>query len=158
MVELWRNGNLLEGADQVIEVDKTTTHKTPHSTTTSTHDPVLENTDEESNEKELTSERTTAVLLDRLRQAIRQGDKTVHFTFDDGGSSSSNNQRSRRPKFDNTSSDDMESLIKDLREETENNNKKFLLSVFRRVNGDVGKRKRRYINYKLHRNINMLNR
>ena len=101
---------------------------------------------------ELTEQQGTTILLDKLRTAIRAGDKTIHFTIDDEDESSG--QRSRRPKFEQTS-DNTLSAIRTLREETEESNKNFLMSVFSRVNG---KRRRRHTNYLLNRGVNIRSR
>ena len=87
-------------------------------------------------------------MLDKLRTAIRSGDKSVLFTI---GNENSNLQQSRRPKF-RKSNDETLAFIQNLRKETEKNNKNFLMTVFSRVNGDVNrKRRKRETNYVVNR-------
>ena len=142
---------MVDGENQVIEIDETTTSpispidEVPSGfDSTDSGSSILQN-DAEKDIGVTGKEEQNTILLDKLRTAIRSGDKTIHFAIDGDESSG---QRSRRPKFDRTS-DNTLSAIKSLREETEKSNKNFLMSVFSRVNG--GKRKRRHTKYILNR-------
>ena len=158
VIELWRNGNVVDGVDQVVEVGETTTSSSISSTNLVSFDFDVTTTTTEKNENgddiELSErESTSTVLIDKLRTSVRSGDKSIHFRVDED---ESNGQRSRRPKSDSRG-DNTLSAIRDLREETERSNKNFLMSVFSRVNG--GKRKRRNTNnYFVTRSVAPINR
>ena len=146
IIELWKNGKRVEDADQVIEIDENTTIPTVKSGENDITISKVKNVDSiDTRDKSTEDDSTTAtastpILLDKLRTAIRSGDKSVLFSVDN---EKSQPQQNRRPKFTQSSEDTL-TFIKNLRKETEKSNKNFLMSVFSRVNGDVnGKRRKR---------------
>ena len=158
VVELWKNGERVEEENHVIEIDVTTIPTISLNGIESSNTNVKETeplTPKENAEEnvEIKSQDESSVFLDKLRTAIRSGDKTVLFTIDKGEDIAGH--RSRHPKFERNS-DATLSAIKALREETEASNKNFLMSVFSRVNGgEADTRKRRHSNYLLNRNTNV---
>ena len=154
IIELWKNGKRVEDADQVVEIDENTKTPTVNSgknDNTISGDKNVDSIDTKDKSTEDESTTTTArtpILLDKLRTAIRSGDKSVLFSVDNRKSQL---QQNRRPKFTKSSEDTL-TFIKNLRKETEKSNKNFLMSVFSRVNGDVnGKRRKRNAKYKMRR-------
>lgn len=154
IIELWKNGERVEDADQIVETDENTTIPTVNQRTneniiTETKNKDLIEIEDNSTEDQSTTTTTrTPILLDKLRTAIRSGDKSVLFSID---SEKSNLQQNRRPKFTQSNEDTL-TFIKNLRKETEKSNKNFLMSVFSRVNGDVnGKRRKRQTNFIIRR-------
>ena len=154
VIELWKNGEVVEDANQVLETNENTESSTAGPNTIDTDDSeskiaVSNNPKDDSTEhKAETTTVKTPILLDKLRTAIRSGDKSVLFTI---GNENSNLQQSRRPKF-RKSNDETLAFIQNLRKETEKNNKNFLMTVFSRVNGDVNrKRRKRETNYVVNR-------
>ena len=147
IIELWKNGKRVEDADQVIEIDENTPIPTVNrgkndDAFSKAKNPDSIHTKDKSTEDESTTTTTarTPILLDKLRTAIRSGDKSVLFSVDNENSQL---QQNRRPKFTQSSEDTL-TFIKNLRKETEKSNMSFLMSVFSRVNGDVnGKRRKR---------------
>ena len=140
IIELWKNGKRVEDADQVIEIDENTPIPTVNrerndDTFSKAKNPDSIDTKDKSTEDESTTTTTarTPILLDKLRTAIRSGDKSVLFSVDN---EKSQLQQNRRPKFTQSSEDTL-TFIKNLRKETEKSNMNFLMSVFSRVNGDV---------------------
>ena len=145
IIELWKNGERVEGADQIVETDENTTIPTndPNTLdTANTESTIVEPStfnDESVEVDTATTTIKTPILLDKLRTAIRSGDKSVLFSVDNEKSKA---QQNRRPKFTENNEDTL-AFIKSLRKETEKSNKNFLMSVFTRVNGDVNRRRRR---------------
>ena len=156
IIELWKNGEVVEDKNQVIEVDDSTASPTVSTDVdSSTNDGTeIESAIPNDGDEKSIKQEASSLLLDKLRTAIRSGDKTVLFTIN---VENTKGQRSRRPKFKNTR-DDTLSAIQTLREETEKRNKNFLMSVFSRVNGNSNSRRRRHSNHLIYRNRIISNR
>ena len=145
VIELWKNGEVVEDANQVLETDENTERSPVDPNTIDTDDSESKNAgeskakDDSIEDEAVTTTVKTPILLDKLRSAIRSGDKSVLFTI---GNESSNPQQNRRPKFTQNGEDTL-AFIKNLRRETEKRNTNFLMSVFTRVNGDANTKRRR---------------
>lgn len=154
IIELWKNGKRVEDADQVVEIDENTplptvnTGKNDDTISKTKNGDSIDAKDKSTEDESTTTTARTPILLDKLRTAIRSGDKSVLFSVDNERSKL---QQNRRPKFTQSSEDTL-TFIKNLRKETEKSNKNFLMSVFSRVNGDVnGKRRKRNTKYMIRR-------
>ena len=136
-VELWRNGEIVDGKNQILEED-TTTVSTISSTDLQRSNNNVNNVAmnptpiKGATTEEIPTRKEPSVLLDKLRTSTRSGDKTVTFATNNNNPDT---QRSRKPKFERAGSASLK-VIENLRQETERRNRNFLMSVFSRVNGN----------------------
>ena len=156
-VELWRNGNIVDGKNQIQEEDTTTiTTIAPTDLQPSNHNAnnvAISSTPSKGATKEgIPTRKDPSVLLDKLRTSTRSGDKTVTFATKNNNPDT---QRSRKPKFERAGSASLK-VIENLRQETERRNRNFLMSVFSRVNGNEHTtRELRHARTLIKRNINI---
>ena len=156
-VELWRNGNIVDGKNQIQEEDTTTmTTIAPTDLQPSNHNAnnvAISSTPSKGATKEgIPTRKEPSILLDKLRTSTRSGDKTVTFATKNNNPDT---QRSRKPKFERAGSASLK-VIENLRQETERRNRNFLMSVFSRVNGNEHTtRELRHARTLIKRNINI---
>ena len=156
-VELWRNGDIVDGKNQIQEEDTTTiTTIAATDLQPSNHNAnnvAISSTPSKGATKEgIPTRKEPSVLLDKLRTSTRSGDKTVTFATKNNNRDT---QRSRNPKFERAGSASLK-VIENLRQETERRNRNFLMSVFSRVNGNEHTtRELRHARTLIKRNINI---
>ena len=156
-VELWRNGDIVDGKNQIQEEDTTTmTTIAPTDLQPSNHNAnnvAISSTPSKGATKEgIPTRKEPSILLDKLRTSTRSGDKTVTFATKNNNPDT---QRSRKPKFERAGSASLK-VIENLRQETERRNRNFLMSVFSRVNGNEHTtRELRHARTLIKRNINI---
>ena len=156
-VELWRNGDIVNGKNQIQEKDTTTVSTiAPTDLKPSNHNVnnvAISPTPSKGATKEgIPTRKEPSVLLDKLRTSTRSGDKTVTFATKNNNPDT---QRSRKPKFERAGSANLK-VIENLRQETERRNRNFLMSVFSRVNGNEHTtRELRHARVLIKRNINI---
>ena len=156
-VELWRNGEIFDGKNPILEED-TITVSTISSTDLQPSNNNVNNVAmnptpiKGATTVEIPTRKEPSVLLDKLRTSTRSGDKTVTFATNNNNPDT---QRSRKPKFERAGSASLK-VIENLRQETERRNRNFLMSVFSRVNGNEHTtRELRHARTLIKRNINI---
>ena len=156
-VELWRNGDIVDGKNQILEEDTTIVSTiAPTNLQPSNHNvnnvAISPTPSKGATTEGIPTRKEPSVLLDKLRTSTRSGDKTVTFATKNNNPDT---QRSRNPKFERAGSASLK-VIENLRQETERRNRNFLMSVFSRVNGNEHTtRELRHARTLIKRNINI---